>query len=108
MAGKGKRLDSDMTQGSHLASTVRVCRAHGAGADLFQQLYNTVDTIVVGQFVGKEALAAVGSDGQRGQHARRPVPQGFPPAQASSSPSATAAHDHMPACIDAVHTTDLR
>lgn len=26
----------------------------------FQQLYNTVDTIIVGQFVGKEALAAVG------------------------------------------------
>lgn len=26
----------------------------------FQQLYNTVDAIVVGQFVGKEALAAVG------------------------------------------------
>ena len=26
----------------------------------FQQLYNTVDTIVVGRFVGKEALAAVG------------------------------------------------
>ena len=30
---------------------------------IFQQLYNTVDTIVVGQFVGKEALAAVGSTG---------------------------------------------
>ncbi len=30
---------------------------------LFQQFYNTVDTIVVGQFVGKEALAAVGSTG---------------------------------------------
>lgn len=28
---------------------------------LFQQLYNTVDTIIVGRFVGKEALAAVGS-----------------------------------------------
>ncbi len=28
---------------------------------LFQQLYNTVDTIIVGQFVGKAALAAVGS-----------------------------------------------
>lgn len=28
---------------------------------LFQQLYNTVDTIVVGRFVSKEALAAVGS-----------------------------------------------
>ena len=28
---------------------------------LFQQFYNTVDTIIVGQFVGKAALAAVGS-----------------------------------------------
>ncbi len=27
---------------------------------LFQQMYNTVDAVVVGQFVGKEALAAVG------------------------------------------------
>ena len=27
---------------------------------LFQQMYNTVDAIVVGQYVGKEALAAVG------------------------------------------------
>lgn len=27
---------------------------------LFQQLYNTVDAVIVGQFVGKEALAAVG------------------------------------------------
>lgn len=26
----------------------------------FQQLYNTVDAVVVGRFVGKEALAAVG------------------------------------------------
>lgn len=31
--------------------------------NLFQQLYNTVDSVVVGQFVGKEALAAVGSVG---------------------------------------------
>ena len=30
---------------------------------LFQQLYNTVDAVVVGQYVGKEALAAVGSTG---------------------------------------------
>lgn len=28
---------------------------------LFQQLYNTVDTIVVGRFVGTQALAAVGA-----------------------------------------------
>ncbi|MDY5930624.1 MAG: MATE family efflux transporter [Candidatus Ornithospirochaeta sp.] len=29
--------------------------------NLFQQLYNTVDSIVVGNYIGKEALAAVGS-----------------------------------------------
>jgi putative MATE family efflux protein len=29
--------------------------------NLFQQLYNTADSIVVGRFVGREALAAVGS-----------------------------------------------
>ena len=29
----------------------------------FQQMYNTVDTIIVGRFVGTEALAAVGSTG---------------------------------------------
>ena len=29
----------------------------------FQQLYNTVDTIIVGQYVGTSALAAVGSTG---------------------------------------------
>ena len=26
----------------------------------FQQLYNTIDSVIVGQFVGKEALASVG------------------------------------------------
>ena len=31
----------------------------------FQQLYNTVDAVIVGRFVGKQALAAVGG-GQRG------------------------------------------
>ena len=30
---------------------------------LFQQLYNTVDTLVVGRFVGAQALAAVGNTG---------------------------------------------
>ena len=29
--------------------------------NIFQQLYNTVDSVVVGNFVGKQALAAVGS-----------------------------------------------
>lgn len=32
-------------------------------SNLFQQLYNTVDTAVVGKFAGSEALAAVGSTG---------------------------------------------
>ena len=31
-----------------------------AGAALFEQLYNTVDAVIVGKFVGKAALAAVG------------------------------------------------
>lgn len=31
--------------------------------NLFQQLYNTVDSVIVGNFVGKEALAAVGASG---------------------------------------------
>ncbi|MDD6992362.1 MAG: MATE family efflux transporter [Oscillospiraceae bacterium] len=30
-------------------------------ANLFQQLYNTVDTIIVGRFNGDDALAAVGA-----------------------------------------------
>ncbi|RLD34240.1 MAG: MATE family efflux transporter, partial [Bacteroidetes bacterium] len=29
--------------------------------NMFQQLYNVVDSIIVGQYIGKEALAAVGS-----------------------------------------------
>lgn len=31
--------------------------------NLFQQLYNTVDSIIVGNYVGSNALAAVGSSG---------------------------------------------
>ena len=31
--------------------------------NVFQQLYNTVDSIVVGNYIGKDALAAVGSSG---------------------------------------------
>ena len=30
-------------------------------SNLFQQLYNTVDTAIVGRFVGANALAAVGT-----------------------------------------------
>ena len=54
------RRDMDMTQGVIWKQLLYFAAPMALGL-LFQQLYNTVDTIVVGQFVGKEALAAVGS-----------------------------------------------
>lgn len=55
-----KRKDKDMTQGSIIRLLIQFAIPLMIG-QLFQQLYNTVDTLVVGNFVGKEALAAVGS-----------------------------------------------
>lgn len=51
---------SDMTEGVIWKQLLQFAVPMMIGL-LFQQLYNTVDTIVVGRFVGKEALAAVGS-----------------------------------------------
>lgn len=55
-----KRID--MTKGSiwkcMISFAIPVFIGH-----LFQQLYNTADSIIVGNFVGKEALAAVASSG---------------------------------------------
>ncbi len=56
------RTDSDMTQGSIGRHLFNFALPTGVGL-LFQQLYNTVDTLVVGNFVSKEAQAAVGSTG---------------------------------------------
>ena len=56
------RLDSDMTEGNIWKHMIRFSVPMAIGL-LFQQLYNTVDTLVVGQFVGKQAQAAVGSTG---------------------------------------------
>ena len=56
------KTDSDMTQGGIGQQLVRFSIPMAIGL-LFQQLYNTVDTVVVGQFVSKEAQAAVGSTG---------------------------------------------
>ena len=50
----------DMTQGSIAGNILSFALPLFCG-NIFQQLYNTVDSIVVGNFVGKEALAAVGS-----------------------------------------------
>ena len=56
------RSDADMTQGTIWKLLLQFAIPMMVG-QLFQVMYNTVDTIVVGQFVGKEALAAVGSTG---------------------------------------------
>lgn len=56
------RLVRDMTQGRPTSLILRFCLPLMAG-NLFQQFYNMVDSIIVGRFVGKAALSAVGSVG---------------------------------------------
>ena len=62
LAGISSAKRIDMTQGSiwkcMISFAIPVFMGH-----LFQQLYNTADSIIVGNFVGKEALAAVSSSG---------------------------------------------
>lgn len=52
----------DMTQGNITKHLLLYAGPLIIG-DLFQQLYHTVDSVVVGQFRGKEALAAIGAAG---------------------------------------------
>ena len=52
--------DTDMTQGVIWKQLLFFALPLMVG-NLFQQFYNTVDSIVVGNFVGKEALAALSS-----------------------------------------------
>ena len=54
------RTTRDMTEGSILKQMVLFALPLMIG-NIFQMLYNTVDSVVVGQYVGKEALAAVNS-----------------------------------------------
>ena len=56
------RMDLDMTEGNIWKHMLRFSIPMAVGL-LFQQLYNTVDTLIVGQFVGQQAQAAVGSTG---------------------------------------------
>ena len=55
-------MTKDMTTGSPMKNIIRFCFPLMLG-QLFQQLYNMADTIIVGRFVGKTALSAVGSVG---------------------------------------------
>ncbi|MDO4804787.1 MAG: MATE family efflux transporter [Lachnospiraceae bacterium] len=57
---KSKSTVRDMTDGSISRHLIAFSIPLLAG-NVFQMLYNTVDSIVVGNFVGKEALAAISS-----------------------------------------------
>ncbi|MBR1821336.1 MAG: MATE family efflux transporter [Clostridia bacterium] len=55
-----KSTARDMTSGSIIRQIILFSLPLMLG-NVFQMLYNTVDSVVVGNYVGKEALAAVGS-----------------------------------------------
>ena len=55
-------MTKDMTTGKPLAIILLFSIPVLLG-NLFQQLYNMVDTVIVGRYLGEEALAAVGSTG---------------------------------------------
>ena len=62
MASFAKKKDTDMTVGSIPKLLITFALPLMVG-NVFQQLYNTVDSIIVGNFVSKQALAAVGCTG---------------------------------------------
>lgn len=57
-----KSQTTNMTEGNPTGLLLRFAIPMLIG-NLFQQLYNLVDSIIVGQYVGADALAAVGSTG---------------------------------------------
>ena len=57
-----KSVTKDMTVGSPMKLILQFCIPLFFGM-LFQQLYNRVDTMIVGKLLGSAALAAVGSTG---------------------------------------------
>ena len=59
---QGKANIRDMTKGEPLPLIVAFGMPMLVG-NIFQQFYNLVDSIVVGRFVGSQALAAVGTSG---------------------------------------------
>lgn len=57
---RAHRGDTDLSEGVIWKTLLRFFIPVAIGM-IFQQLYNTVDAVIVGRLVGKEALAAVGS-----------------------------------------------
>ena len=53
-------MNRDLTQGPVTKSMLLFALPMILG-DLLQQCYNIADTLIVGQFLGRDALAAVGS-----------------------------------------------
>ena len=53
-------MDNELTQGSVMKTMLRFAIPMILG-DLLQQCYNIADTVIVGKFLGADALAAVGS-----------------------------------------------
>ena len=49
-----------MTEGNTVSLIIRFSIPMLIG-NLFQQLYNLVDSVIVGQFVGSDALASIGA-----------------------------------------------
>ena len=59
---KGKKKELNLTEGSPFKLIIAFCIPMILG-NMFQQLYNFVDTMIVGHFLGVEALAGVGATG---------------------------------------------
>lgn len=55
-----QRFSKDLTSGPITKTMLQFAFPMILG-NLLQQLYNIADTLIVGQFIGAEALAAVGS-----------------------------------------------
>lgn len=55
-----KELDCDFTKGNITKNLLKFSLPLMAG-NLLQQLYNIADTLIVGRYLGENALAAVGS-----------------------------------------------
>ena len=58
----GKDTTNDMTVGNPVKLIIRFMIPMCLG-NIFQQFYNIADSIIAGQFLGVDALAAIGSTG---------------------------------------------
>ena len=55
-------MEKNMTEGNELSHILRFTLPLIMG-NLFQQLYNVVDSVIVGRYLGYDALASVGATG---------------------------------------------